>query len=768
MKSHPSNRKKENIFYVLILLLAVVVLGGIDIYSEHPQPLSKGGFWETVRQSFDTFLSFVSDHATSQFGLLLAQVLIILVVARSVAWVFMKIGQPTVMGEIIAGIILGPSVLGLFFPHIFESIFPSESLYNISLLSQFGLILFMFVIGMELDISEIKKHLRKTLIISHAGIVIPFVLGAIAAVFLFDKYGTPGSALFPFALFLGISMSITAFPVLARIVQERGEMSSQVGIISLASAACGDITAWCMIAVIMALSQAGSATSALFTILFAAIYVAAMFLLVRPLFKLVGKVYDTNEVASKGVIAMIFLTLLVSSYLTEILGLHALFGAFMVGVIMPDDMKFRRILTDKVEDVSLSIFLPLFFVASGLQTQIGLLNTPEHWVVTLLLILIAIIGKLGGTYVASRMVGETPRDSLFIGILMNTRGLMELIVLSMGYSLGILSPVIYAILVLMTLVTTVMTTPLMDFATRILRHCTQEVEPFSSRPPYRILFSFGRTTTATLMLRLVDTFFSTKKDACAVTAMHMTVGTDINPVQAEYFRATSFAPIRSYAERHVWKVDEHYEVTDDPVGSILKTADSYEATLLLVGAGIDLSTLPRDMEINRLRSSFRSRFGLAYRGASSLFATNLLLQDKSEVFVRRSPCSVGIVLDRGLRTPARKVLVVHHSSAADIDRYTPLVRSLIQGRDIHSVCLDLSPLQSSLSVNETGQNLKGGQLYGTETLLARELSADVLQGYDLMLISYATWEMLIVQDSTILARIPTTILLASRMQPLQQ
>ena len=348
----------------------------------------------------------------------------ILIFARFVAWLFTKMGQPSVIGEILAGIILGPSVVGWLWPEGFNFLFPQESLHNISLLSQFGLILFMFVIGMELNLEEIKKQLRQSFVIAHSGIVAPFILGAILAVFLYEEYSGADATVLTFALFVGITLSVTAFPVLARIIQEQGKMQSHLGILSMASAANGDITAWCLLAVIMAIAQAGSALSALFTILFAGVYMAIMFGVVRPLFAMIGATYQTKEVAGKGVVALSFTLLLISAYVTEVLGLHALFGAFIAGVVMPDNLNFRHMLTEKIEDVALAIFLPLFFVSSGLSTEIGLLNTATHWWITGLITLVAITGKIGGTYSACRVVGETPHDSLYFGILMNTRGLM--------------------------------------------------------------------------------------------------------------------------------------------------------------------------------------------------------------------------------------------------------------------------------------------------------------------------------------------------------
>lgn len=418
---------------------------------------------KNMQEGFLLFKELLVNHVESTIGILLLQIIAILVTARIFGWIFLKLGQPTVIGEIVAGIVLGPSVLGHLLPEVSGFLFRPESLANINILSEIGLILFMFAIGMELDITEVRKKLKETILISHTSTVVPFFFGMLTAYFVYDTYADRGTPFLSFALFVGIAMSITAFPVLARIIQEKGLTRSHLGTISLASAANGDITAWCLLAIVVAIAQAGSMLSATYNILFSAAYVLVMFLLVRPFLWVVGHLYHNKEVISKGLVALMFLLLLISAYLTEILGLHALFGAFIAGVVMPSNVKFRKIMTEKVEDVSLSLLLPLFFVSTGLRTEIGLLNTPGLWGLCAVFILVAIAGKFGGALFSARFAGESWKDSLYIGALMNTRGLMELVVLTIGYEMHILPPSVFVMLVLMTLVTTFMTTPLVSF-----------------------------------------------------------------------------------------------------------------------------------------------------------------------------------------------------------------------------------------------------------------------------------------------------------------
>lgn len=459
--------KKNYLIYILMLLLF-----GLLIYAalHRGERFAEIGVVTVVQQeggAFELFQRIIADNLVSPLAVLLFQIIVILAAVRIFSWLFSYIGQPGVMGEIIAGIVLGPSLLGYFFPNFFEMLFPPASLMNLNLLSQIGLVLFMFVIGMELDFGVLKNKMNETLVISHAGIVVPFFLGIVTSFWVYEKYAVTHTAFLPFALFIGISMSITAFPVLARIVQERGLTKKHIGILSIASAANDDVTAWCLLAVVIAIAKAGTFVSALFTVGLTLLYILIMFLAVRPFLKKIGNVYATSEVINKTFVAFIFIVLVLSAVTTEIIGIHALFGAFIAGVVMPSNIGFRKVMMEKVEDVALVFFLPLFFAFTGLRTEIGLLNSPELWGVCALFVGMAIVGKLGGCAIASRLVGESWKDSFIIGTLMNTRGLMELVALNIGYEMGVLPPSIFVILVLMALITTFMTTPLLIFFEKV-------------------------------------------------------------------------------------------------------------------------------------------------------------------------------------------------------------------------------------------------------------------------------------------------------------
>lgn len=400
-------------------------------------------------------------------AIFILQVMIVIAVARICSVIFQKTGQPAVMGEIVAGILLGPSLLGTVAPGVSAFLFPQASLGNLQMLSQTGLILFMFVIGMELDTDLLRKKAGPAVVISHASIIFPYGLGVGLSYFLYKSYVSPGVHFYSFALFMGIAMSITAFPVLARIIRERGLTHTRLGAIAIACAAADDVTAWCLLAIVIAVVKAGSVAGSLYVLLLSVVYVLLMFFVIKPLLKKILMRRFTDPVIRYSTPAFVFIIMLLSAWCCEVIGIHALFGAFLAGVIMPSQNDLRHRMISRIEDVALVLLLPLFFVFTGLRTQIGLLNDVSLWLVCLVIIAVAIAGKFGGSALAARYTGENLKDSLMIGALMNTRGLVELVVLNIGYDLGILSPQVFTMMVLMALVTTFMTTPLLNLINRM-------------------------------------------------------------------------------------------------------------------------------------------------------------------------------------------------------------------------------------------------------------------------------------------------------------
>ena len=400
-------------------------------------------------------------------SLLLIQIIVIVISSKLLASLVSKIGQPVVIGEVIAGIMLGPSILGYFWPGVSQFIFQPASLPNLNFLSQLGLILFMFIIGLELDIQLLKRKAHTAVVVSHASIIIPFAMGVSLAYLLYERFAPPHISFLAFGLFMGIAMSITAFPVLARILHERGLTKTPLGNLAITCAAADDVTAWCILAAVIAIVQAGTVLSAVFTVLLSLVYVYIMLKLVRPWLERLETQYAGGESINKTFAVISFVILFLSALTTEVIGIHALFGAFLAGASMPAQASFRKLLASRIEDVSVVILLPLFFAFTGLKTQIGLLNDGANWLVCGLIILVAVAGKFGGSLLAARFTGQSWLDSFAIGALMNTRGLVELIVLNIGYDLGVLSPTVFTMMVLMALVTTFMTCPALSWIERI-------------------------------------------------------------------------------------------------------------------------------------------------------------------------------------------------------------------------------------------------------------------------------------------------------------
>src|ERR1700754_641333 len=395
-------------------------------------------------------------------SILLMQIVVALAVAGLFSRLFRRIGQPPVMGEMIAGIVLGPSVLGYFFPQVMSFLFPPASLETLRLLSQIGVVLFMFIVGMELNVRHVKEKGSAAVMISHVSIIVPFVLGTGLALFLYRGLAPPGTSFSAFALFIGVAMSITAFPVLARILEDRNLTQTDLGSIALTCAAVDDVTAWCILALVIAIVQASGIAVSLVTLVFTLLFATAMIFVVRPQLRRFVKESTGSHVHTRRVIAGVLAFVLICALTTETIGIHALFGAFIAGVVMPPSTDFRTFLRDKLDAFGAAALLPLFFAFTGLRTQVGLLNDWQSWALCGVIILVAIGGKLGGSMLMSPFTGMSWSQSFLIGALMNTRGLVELVVLNIGYDLGILSGRIFAMMVLMALVTTFMTGPLLS------------------------------------------------------------------------------------------------------------------------------------------------------------------------------------------------------------------------------------------------------------------------------------------------------------------
>ncbi|MBD1844671.1 cation:proton antiporter [Cyanobacteria bacterium FACHB-63] len=434
----------------------------------------------------------------------LIQILLVIGLSRFVGIGFRRINQPLVIGEIVAGIMLGPSLFGMIAPEVAASVFPPETVPFLGVLSQIGLIFFMFLIGLELDPKYLKNGLNVAILVSHVSILVPFSLGTLASLLLYPLVSYEGVSFTAFALFLGAAMSITAFPVLARIITENNLQNTRLGILALTCAAVDDVTAWCLLALAIAVTRYNNMAAAIPTILESIAYIAIMLTVGRLLFRQFAVLYDRTGKLSQAVLAVIYMVVVSSALITELIGIHLIFGAFLVGVVMPKHPGLTREVAQKTEDFVLTFLLPVFFAYSGLRTQIGLLNRPVLWGLCAIVVAVAIVGKYVGTYVAARVSGVAKREASALGWLMNTRGLTELIVLNIGLSLNVISPLLFTMLVIMALVTTFMTSPLLTWIYPKQQIQAQAIDPqhdteFAS---YRVLVPIANPTTQRGLIEL--------------------------------------------------------------------------------------------------------------------------------------------------------------------------------------------------------------------------------------------------------------------------
>ncbi|WP_165021724.1 cation:proton antiporter [Dysgonomonas sp. ZJ279] len=577
-------KKIRNIFFYIIIIGGFSSLMYWIISTGKGLENGRGIVSKSLENSaFQEFMNSIIGNLHHSIGLLLLQIIIIIIVARIFGWMFKKIGQPMVIGEILAGIVLGPSLLGMYFPDVSEFLFPLQSLGNLNILSQIGLILFMFVIGMELNLKVLRNKAHEAIVISHASIIIPFTLGVGLAYFIYTAHAPEHVEFSSFALFIGISMSITAFPVLARIIQERGIHKTKLGAVVITCAAADDITAWCLLAVVIAIVKAGSFVSSLYTILLAVAYVFFMMKMVRPFLKRIGELYQSEKNLGKSMVALFFLVLLISSFITETIGIHALFGAFMAGVIMPSNMRFRSMFIEKIEDVALVLLLPLFFVISGLRTEIGLLNDPALWGITGIIILVAVIGKFVGSALAARFVGQNWRDSLTIGTLMNTRGLMELVVLNIGYELGVLNAETFAMMVIMALVTTFMTGPSLNLIHKIFKTDKEVVnEKMYDLARYKLLLFFRNPSKGAALVKLANGLSKRVDDNTSITAIHFASSSGLHQIDTDIYEKESFAPVIAEAHSLNRKIISLFKISNDIASDVVDIANKGDHDLLLM------------------------------------------------------------------------------------------------------------------------------------------------------------------------------------------
>lgn len=758
MKKH-----RNIIFYVFTiaffscLMYWFFVQGKTLEIGENIKPVENTGttMWENFTDSFIANL----HHP---LALLLSQIVTIIIVAKFFGWICVKLKQPSVIGEMIAGIVLGPSLVGLYFPEFSALMFPKESLPNLQFLSQIGLILFMYIVGMELDLSVLRNKAHDAVVISHASIIFPFALGVGLAYFIYKEFAPEGIQFSSFALFMAIAMSITAFPVLARIVQERNLHKTKIGTIVITCAAADDITAWCILAAVIAVVKAGSFSGSIFVILMAILYVFLMIRLVKPFLTRIAESQKGKGFINKSLVAVFFLVLIISSYLTEVIGIHALFGAFMAGAIMPENVKFRNLFIEKVEDVALVLLLPLFFVFTGLRTQIGLLNDPHLWKIGGLIILTAVIGKFVGSALTAKFLRLNWKDSLTIGALMNTRGLTELIVLNIGYDIGVLGPELFAMLVIMALFTTFMTGPCLDIINYFFKgkKSSLEEEDNENDEKYKVLLSFETAESGSTLLRLADNFTHKMNGNKSVTAMNIAPVDELHALDIEDYEKDLFEDVIETSRELKLEVTMLFKASNDMESDLVSITnkDNYDLLLIMFGKSIYEGTLLGKLLGFTTKIINPSKLLNTVTGKSYIF-NNSPFDDFTLSIIDKTNIPVGIMVDKNFESADKIFIPIFDLSDFYLVEYA---KRLINNNDSQVIILDAAgQIRKNTEIRELIRNIE--QIAPNHITLYNEktIEKNFLQSQDLMLISSKSWKNLIDSKSLWLSDIPSTLIISN-------
>ncbi len=616
----------------------------------------------------------MADLAHNPLSLLLVQLVVIIglsrLIGRGVRW----LGQPLVIAEVLAGILLGPSLLGWVAPDMLGTLFPVSSMPVLKMLSQVGLIFFMFLIGLELDPRVLRGQGRASVLISHTSLLVPFLLGALLAWWLYPRLSEPSVPLASFMLFLGAAMSMTAFAVLARILSERGLLRSKVGLLALTCAAVDDVTAWCLLAFVVSLARAAGLEQAVYTTLLVLLYIGFMLGVVRPFLQRLGARVASKEGLNQNVVALTVLLLLASAWATERLGIHSLFGAFLFGAIIPKEGGLAEALMERLEDVVVVLLLPVFFVYSGLRTHVELLGSASDWALCGLLLLVACVGKFGGSAVAARLTGLRWREAGALGILLNVRGMMGLIVLNLGLDLGLISSKLFTMMVVMALVTALIASPLLRWVYPPGEQVRDRVPLAPESPPvapapFTVLMCVGQGQVGRGMATLGRALIGPSTEPSQLYALHLVAPSDRTSFQLrreEDPSADALASLVSRASSLGLQVRPLSFVSAEPGLDICRTAEAKQASLILLGwhkplfsrtmlggtvhevmqeAGTDVAVLV-DRGLENVRRVLVPFIGSAHDRAALLLARRLLCSTGAEVTV------LHVTSRQGTRGPA--------------------------------------------------------------------------------------------------------------------
>ncbi|ASK32853.1 cation/H(+) antiporter [Chryseobacterium sp. T16E-39] len=714
--------------------------------------------------SWDNFAEAFKTNIHHPLALLLAQIVTIILVARLFGWICMKIKQPTVIGEMIAGIVLGPSLLGMYFPEFSAFIFPKESLGNLQFLSQIGLILFMYIVGMELDLSILRKKAHDAVVISHASIIIPFALGIGLSYYIYQQFAPAGIQFTSFSLFIAISMSITAFPVLARIVQERNLHKTKIGTIVITCAAADDITAWCILAAVIAIVKAGSFSGSVFVILMAILYVFIMIKAVRPFLQRIAESQKGKGFISKALVAIFFLVLIISSYATEVIGIHALFGAFMAGAIMPENVKFRNMFIEKIEDVALVLLLPLFFVFTGLRTQIGLLNDSHLWKIGGIIILTAVVGKFAGSALTAKFLKISWKDSLTIGALMNTRGLTELIVLNIGYDLGVLGPELFAMLVIMALFTTFMTGPCLDLINYLFKGkksmIEEEDQTEDNDAKYRVLLSFETAKSGSTLLKLANNLTHKMNGNKSVTAMYIAPVDELHAFDIEDYEKDQFKHVIETSHELQLEVTTLFKASTDVESDLTSITNkgNYDLLLIMLGKSMYEGSLLGRLLGFTTKIINPEKLLNTVKGKGNIF-NNSPFDDFTLQILDKTNIPVGVLVERGFKSADKVFVPIFNLSDFYLLEYA---KRLINNNNSQIIILDVAgQIRNNIEVKELIRSIEQVAPNHITLYNEKKIEKEFLNSQDLMLISSKSWKGLIDTKSIWLSDIPSALIISN-------
>ncbi|WDF48512.1 cation:proton antiporter [Chryseobacterium sp. KACC 21268] len=720
-----------------------------------PSKATGATMWENFTDSFLANL----HHP---LALLLAQIVTIIMVAKLFGWICVKLKQPSVIGEMIAGIVLGPSLVGLYFPEFSAFMFPKESLPNLQFLSQIGLILFMYIVGMELDLSVLRKKAHDAVVISHASIIFPFALGIGLSYFIYKEFAPEGVQFSSFALFIAIAMSITAFPVLARIVQERNLHKTKIGTIVITCAAADDITAWCILAAVIAIVKAGSFSGSVFVILMAVLYVFLMIKLVKPFLTRIAESQKGKGFINKALVAVFFLVLIISSYATEVIGIHALFGAFMAGAIMPENVKFRNLFIEKVEDVALVLLLPLFFVFTGLRTQIGLLNDPYLWKIGGLIVLTAVIGKFVGSALTAKFLRISWKDSLTIGALMNTRGLTELIVLNIGYDLGVMGPELFAMMVIMALFTTFMTGPSLDLINYLFKGKKSMLEEDQdvNNEKYKVLLSFETPNAGRALLKFADNLTNKMNGNKSITAMNIAPVDELHAYDIENYEKELFEDVIETSNELKLEVTTLFKASTDIENDLINITNkgNYDLLLVMLGKSIYEGSLLGKLLGFTTKIINPEKLLNTVKGKSYIFNASPF-DDFTLSILDKTNIPVGVMVNKKFESADKIFIPIFELNDFFLVEYA---KRLINNNDSQVIILDAAgQIRKNTEIRELIRNIEHIAPNHITLYNEKTIEKDFLQSQDLMLISSKSWRNLIDSKSLWLSDIPSTLIISN-------